>query len=100
MRLDGHTDRSNELHLDAGVLQSFSILGSDRHGTLDRLAIHVQRDPFATALVELDVDRLTVITVVENDVDIDGGGEEERRHGEEGSGEGMAETGTNINWRS
>ena len=59
------------------MLQSFPILGSNGHGTLDRLSIHIQRDPLATALVEFDIDRLAFIAVFEDDVNVDGGGEEE-----------------------
>ena len=59
------------------MFQSLAILRSDGHSTLDGLAIHVQRDPLAAALVELDVNGLALIEVFEDHVDIDGGGEEE-----------------------
>lgn len=62
------------------MLQSFAILWSNRHGALDRLAVHVQRDALAAALVELDIDSLTLVEVLENDIDVDGGGEEQGCH--------------------
>jgi hypothetical protein len=62
------------------VLQSLAILRSDRHGALHGLTVHEQGDPLAAVLVELDIDGLAVIKVVENDVDIDRGGEEEGGH--------------------
>lgn len=34
---------ANELDLDAGVFQPLAILGTYCHGTLDRLAIHIER---------------------------------------------------------
>lgn len=74
------TDCPDELHLDARVLQSLAILWSNRYGALDRLAVHVQGDALAAALVELDIDSLAFIEVLEDDVDVDGGGEEEGSH--------------------
>jgi hypothetical protein len=68
------------LHLDACVLQSLAILWSNCYGTLDRLAVHVQGDALAAALVELDIDSLALIEVLENDVNVDGGGEEQGSH--------------------
>jgi hypothetical protein len=62
------------------MLQSLAILWSNRYGALDRLAVHVQGDALAAALVELDIDSLALIEVLENDVDVDGGGEEEGSH--------------------
>jgi hypothetical protein len=62
------------------VLQSLAILRSDRHGALDGLPVHVQGNALAAALVELDIDGLALIKVIEDDVDIDRGGEEEGRH--------------------
>jgi hypothetical protein len=68
------------LHLDACVLQSLAILWSNRYGALDRLAVHVQGDALPAALVKLDINSLALIEVVKNDVDVDGGGEEQGSH--------------------
>lgn len=62
------------------MFQSLAILRSDGHSTLDGLAIHVQRDPLAAALVELDVYGLALIEVFEDHVDVDRCGEEEGSH--------------------
>jgi hypothetical protein len=59
------------------MLQPLAILWSDCHGTLYGLAVHVQRDPLAAALVELDVDGLALIEVFKDDIDVDRGREEE-----------------------
>jgi len=68
------------LYFDARVLQSLAILRSDRHSALDGLPVHVQGNPLTATLVELDIDGLAVVKVIENDVNIDRGGEEEGRH--------------------
>lgn len=62
------------------MLQSLAIFRPDRHGALDGLPVHVQGNPLTAALVELDIDGLAVIEIIEDNVDIDGGGEEEGRH--------------------
>lgn len=62
------------------MLQSLAIFRSDRHGTLDGLSVHEQGYPLAAVLVELDIDGLAIIQVIEDDIDIDRGGEEEGRH--------------------
>lgn len=62
------------------MLQSLAILWSNRYSALNRLAVHVQRDTLAAALVELDIDGLALIEVFEDDVDVDGGGEEQGSH--------------------
>jgi hypothetical protein len=62
------------------VLQSLAIFGSNRYSALDRLAVHVQGDALAAALVELDIDGLALIEVFKDDVDVDGGGEEQGSH--------------------
>lgn len=74
------TNRANKLHLDPRMFESLAILRSDGHGTLDGLAVHVQRDPLAAALVELDVDGLALIEVFEDHIDVDRCGEEEGSH--------------------
>jgi hypothetical protein len=72
----GRTNGANELDLDACVLEALAILGSHRDLALDRLAVEVQGDLFLARLVELDVDGGAVIEVLEDNVDVDGGGEE------------------------
>lgn len=62
------------------MFQSLAILRSDSHSTLDGLAVHVQRDPLAAALVELDVDGLALIEIFEDHVNVDRCGEEEGSH--------------------
>lgn len=74
------TNCANKLHLDSRVLQALAIFGSDSHGTLHGLAVHVQGNPLSAALVELDIDRLASVQIIKDNVDIDGGGEEEGSH--------------------
>lgn len=80
-RASVRTNRANELHFDPCMFYSLSILRSNGDGTLDRLSIHIKRDSFPAALVELDVDGLALIAIFEDDVDVDRGGEEEGGHG-------------------
>jgi hypothetical protein len=82
-RTGRRTNCADELHLDARVLEALAILGPHRDLALDRLAIEVQRDLLFAVLVELDVDGGAVVEVLEDDVDVDGGGEEVG-HGERG----------------
>lgn len=63
------------------MLQALPVLGPDCNCALDGLAIHVQRGLFAAVFVEFDVDHLPVVGIVEDDVDVDGGGEEVRHGG-------------------
>lgn len=63
------------------MLQALPVLRPDSNCALDGLAIHVQRCLFAAVFVELDVDHLPVVGIVEDDVDVDGGGEEVRHRG-------------------
>jgi hypothetical protein len=84
-RVRGRTDGANELDLDARVLKALAILGSHRDLALDRLAIEVQRDLFFAGLVELDVNGGAVVEVLEDDVNIDGGGEEVGHSGRRGA---------------
>ena len=65
------------------MLQPLAILGPHGYLSLDRLAVEVQRHLFLAVLVQLDLDGGAVIEVFEDDVDVDGGGEEVR-HGWEG----------------
>jgi hypothetical protein len=58
------------------VLEALAILGPHGDLALDRLAIEVQRHLLLAVLVELDVDGGAVVEVLEDDVDVDGGGEE------------------------
>lgn len=74
--VEEHFDGADELHLDARVLEALAVLGADRHGALDGLAVHVEGGLFAAVLVELDVDHGPVVGIFEDDVDVDGGGEE------------------------
>lgn len=81
MELDSeHTDQADKLDFDPSVLQSPSIFGSNRHGTFHRFPIEVQGRLFPPILVELDINGLTAVGVLKDDIDIDGGGEEERGH--------------------
>lgn len=81
MELDiEHTNQTDKLNFDPSVLQSPSILGSNRHGTFHRFPIEVQRCLFPPILVELDINSLTAVGVLQDDIDIDWGGEEERGH--------------------
>lgn len=75
------TNRANELHFDACMFYSLSILRSNGDGTLDGLSVHIKRNSFPATLVELDVDGLALIAIFEDDVDVDRGGEEEGGHG-------------------
>lgn len=78
----GPTYCSNELHLDARVLQALAILGPDGNSSLHRLSVRIQRAFLFSVLVELDVDHLPlVIGIIETDIDIEGGGEEVRHGG-------------------
>jgi len=78
----GPTNRANELHLDARVLQALAILRSDRNSSLHCLAVGIQRAFLLPVLIELDVDHLPLIVgIVEADIDIEGGGEEVRHGG-------------------
>jgi hypothetical protein len=70
------TNRPNELHFDACVLQSLAILGSDCDLSLDRLAIEVQWHFLFAVLIELDIDGRAVVQVLEDNVDVDWCGEE------------------------
>lgn len=70
------TNRADELHLDARVLQALAILGPYRDLALDRLAIQIQRHLLLAVLVELHIDRLALVEVLEDDVDVDGDAEE------------------------
>ena len=62
------------------MLEALAIFGADGDLALDRLAIEVEGDLFLAVLVELDVDGGAVVEVLEDNVDVDRGGEEVR-HG-------------------
>ena len=80
------TNRPNELHFDARVLQSLAILGSDCDLPLDRLAIEVQWHFLLAVLIELDIDGRAVVQVLEDNVDVDRGGEEVGHGGDSATG--------------
>lgn len=63
------------------MLHPLAILGPDSHGALDRLPVHKQGRLLTSVLVELDVDHGPIIRVLEDDVDVDGVGEEVRHVG-------------------
>jgi hypothetical protein len=86
LSLRGPTDGANELDLDARVLEALAILGPDGDLALDRLAIEVERDLLFAVLIELDVDGGAVIEVLEDNVDVDRGGEEVGHGGERPGG--------------
>lgn len=69
---------ANELHLNSGVLEALAILWPHGDGALDRFPVHVQGCLLAPVLVELDVDHGTVVGVLEDDVNVDGGRKEVR----------------------
>jgi len=79
------TNRADELHLDACVLQSLAILWAYCDLALDRLSVQVQRDLFFPVLVELDVHGLALVEFLEDDVDVDGRGEEVGHGGRAGA---------------
>ena len=60
------------------MLQSLAILGSYRHLASDGLSIHVQRHLLPSVLVRFDVDHLSLVRVLEDDVNVDRGREEVR----------------------
>ena len=72
----GLTYGADEFHLDARVFEALAIFRTHSHGSLDGFAVSVEEDLFALVLVELHVDRRSVVGVFEDDVDVDGGGEE------------------------
>lgn len=78
LRLGKFTNCPNELHFYPRVLQSLAIFGSNGDCALHRLAIHVQRDLFFPVLVEFNIDHSPLIGVLQDDVDVDRGGEEIR----------------------
>lgn len=69
--IEEHLYCANELDFDARVLQSLAILGPHRHGALDRLAVHIQRSLLAPVLVQLDIHHGSLVSIVEDYVDID-----------------------------
>lgn len=73
-----HTYCADELDLDAGMFEAFAVLRADGDGALDGLAIHVEGRLLAPVLVQLDVDHGPVVSVLEDNVDVDGGREEVR----------------------
>lgn len=70
------TNRANKLYLDPCVLQSLAIFGSNRDRSSDRLPIHVQWCFLPSILLQLQVHHCFFIAVFQDNVDIDGGGEE------------------------
>lgn len=62
------------------MLESPSILGSNRDGPFDGFTIHVEWCLFPPVLVQLDIDGLAIVRILENDVDVDWSREKVRRH--------------------
>lgn len=58
------------------MLKPLAILGTDSNSAFDRLAIHKEGRLLATVLVKLDIDHGTIIGIVKDNVDVDGGRKE------------------------
>lgn len=79
-----HLYGADELHLDSGVLKPLAVLGPNRDGALDRLAVHVKRRLLPPVLVQLDIDHRSVVAILEDDVNVHWGREEVGHDGQPG----------------
>ena len=89
----GLTYRANELDFDTRVFQPLAILRSDCDATFDRFTVHVKGCLVPSILFQLEINHLSVVGFIEDDIDIQWGGEEVR-HGRD------CESKTNHNFQA